>query len=496
LLNLRNRLPVLARLGEQWLGFSARRSLPEWKTRTFFNTRHDTVTRTEVLAAAKPVVLFVDTFNGIFEDDNASAAIRVLNAGGYAVHVATKTVADGKHLCCGRTYLSSGMVDEARAKARELIDSLLPFAAQGIAIVGLEPSCLLTLRDEALTLGLGEAAHTVSRQALLLEEFLAREAAAGKLEDLKSRLRPATQPILLHGHCHQKAFDAVRPILDVIRLIPGAMPELIESSCCGMAGTFGYEARHIEVSMQMAELSLLPAVRNAARCLDRGRWYELPASDPRRCAARGCARGAPAGRSSGPLNATESSCGGSSKARCRTTEAGTVQGVTHHGAVSCARPIQSAHADVAASAKPARRMPQAPLPRLPNRSNTQGPTKRETLLPSANNAMANAPSKALPLSAATSKAEYNSPQGMNAHIAPMASGAPWPQAACSPRMRNQTRRAASSSHTGWRASRKRARPRIITATWNSVQTGRIVAVCVVSQPNPCIEAAASAPSRA
>jgi Fe-S oxidoreductase len=84
-----------------------------------------------VLAAAKPVVLFVDTFNGIFEDDNASAAIRVLNAGGYAVHVATKTVADGKHLCCGRTYLSSGMVDEARAKARELIDSLLPFAAQG-----------------------------------------------------------------------------------------------------------------------------------------------------------------------------------------------------------------------------------------------------------------------------------------------------------------------------------------------------------------------------
>jgi Fe-S oxidoreductase len=262
LLNLRNRLPVLARLGEQWLGFSARRSLPEWKTRTFFNTRHDTVTRTEVLAAAKPVVLFVDTFNGIFEDDNASAAIRVLNAGGYAVHVATKTVADGKHLCCGRTYLSSGMVDEARAKARELIDSLLPFAAQGIAIVGLEPSCLLTLRDEALTLGLGEAAHTVSRQALLLEEFLGREAAAGQLEDLKSRLRPATQPILLHGHCHQKAFDAVRPILDVIRLIPGAMPELIESSCCGMAGTFGYEARHIEVSMQMAELSLLPAVRN------------------------------------------------------------------------------------------------------------------------------------------------------------------------------------------------------------------------------------------
>jgi FAD/FMN-containing dehydrogenase/Fe-S oxidoreductase len=261
LLNLRNRIPLLARLSERWLGFTARRSLPEWKTRTFFNTPAATATRDQVLAATRPVVLFVDTFNGFFEDDNARAAVRVLQAGGYTVHVASKKVADGKHLCCGRTYLSSGMVDEARAKARELIASLLPFAERGIAIVGLEPSCLLTLRDEALALGLGEAAETVSRQALLLEEFLAREAAAGRLEALKSRLRPATRPILLHGHCHQKAFGAVSPILEVLRLIPQAQPELIESSCCGMAGSFGYEASHFAVSMQMAELSLLPAVR-------------------------------------------------------------------------------------------------------------------------------------------------------------------------------------------------------------------------------------------
>ena len=153
------------------------------------------------------------------------------------------------------------MVEEARAKARELIDALLPFADKGIAIVGLEPSCLLTLRDEALVMGLGEAAQTVGRQALLFEEFLAREAAAGQLEALKLKLKPAGQAILLHGHCHQKAFGAVTPIMDVLRLIPGAQPELIESSCCGMAGSFGYEASHHEVSMQMAELSLLPAVR-------------------------------------------------------------------------------------------------------------------------------------------------------------------------------------------------------------------------------------------
>ncbi|MEO6016617.1 MAG: FAD-linked oxidase C-terminal domain-containing protein [Polaromonas sp.] len=265
LLNLRDKIPGLAALSEKLTGFSAKRTLPQWKTQTFFNaaagSKTHTATRDEVLAAVKPVVLFVDTFNGYFEPGNAHAALKVLQAAGYTVHVATKTKADGQALCCGRTYLASGMVREARAKAREVVDALLPFAEQGIAIVGLEPSCLLTLRDEMLVMGLGDAAQTIGRHALLLEEFLAREAAADQLETLKAALQPVTQPILLHGHCHQKAFGAVNPIMDVLKLIPGAKPELIESSCCGMAGSFGYEASHYEVSMQMAELSLLPAVR-------------------------------------------------------------------------------------------------------------------------------------------------------------------------------------------------------------------------------------------
>jgi Fe-S oxidoreductase len=315
LLNLRNRSPCWRAWANSGWAFRPGAACRSGKPGTFFNTRHDTVTRTEVLAAAGRWCCSWTPSTAIFEDRQRQRAIRVLQAGGYTVHVATKTVADGKHLCCGRTYLSSGMVDEARAKARELIDSLLPFAAQGIAIVGLEPSCLLTLRDEALTMGLGEAAHTVSRQALLLEEFLGREAAAGQLEDLKSRLRPATQPILLHGHCHQKAFDAVRPILDVIRLIPGAMPELIESSCCGMAGSFGYEARTHRGLDADGRTEPAACRAKAARCIDGGRWYQLPAPDPRRRAARGCACGAPAGRSFGPLIATESSCGASSMGR-------------------------------------------------------------------------------------------------------------------------------------------------------------------------------------
>ena len=261
LLNLRDKIPGLAAWSESLTGFSAKRTLPQWKKKTFFNTMLPTATRQQVLSAVKPVVLFVDTFSGYFESENAVAALKVLRAAGYTVHVAAKTEADGKSLCCGRTYLASGMVEKAKAKARELVKALLPFAEKDIAIVGLEPSCLLTLRDEFLVMGLGEAAETVSSHALMLEEFLAREAAAGKLEQLKAALKPAAQAILLHGHCHQKAFGAVNPIMDVLRLIPGAQPELIESSCCGMAGSFGYESSHYEVSMQMAELSLLPALR-------------------------------------------------------------------------------------------------------------------------------------------------------------------------------------------------------------------------------------------
>lgn len=261
LLNLRNRSRLLARLGERWLGLSARRSLPAWQTRHFFNDPPRTATREEVLAAAQPVVLFVDTFNGYFESANAQDALRVLQAAGYTVHVAAKARTDGRHLCCGRTHLAGGDVDAARAKAVEVLDALSPFARKGIAIVGLEPSCLLTLRDEYLAYGLGEAAQTLARHALLLEEFLSRELAAGRLDALKARLRPLERQVLVHGHCHQKAFGAVPPVLEVLKLIPGVQPELIEGSCCGMAGSFGYEASHHEVSMRMAELALLPAIR-------------------------------------------------------------------------------------------------------------------------------------------------------------------------------------------------------------------------------------------
>jgi Fe-S oxidoreductase len=201
-------------------------------------------------------VLFVDTFNGHFETENARDAVRVLQAAGYAVHVARQR--DGRAPCCGRTFLAAGLADEARARAQALVETFTPFVDASLPIVGLEPSCLLSLRDELLVMGLGEGALRLSRQAMLLEEFLDRERQAGRLN---LRLRPATQPLLVHGHCHQKAFGVMSPVLSVLRLIPGADVGVIESSCCGMAGAFGFEAAHHDVSTQMAELSLLPAVR-------------------------------------------------------------------------------------------------------------------------------------------------------------------------------------------------------------------------------------------
>jgi Fe-S oxidoreductase len=158
-------------------------------------------------------------------------------------------------LCCGRTFLAAGLVDEARNEARRVLDTLAPFVKRGLPVVGLEPACLLTLRDEFLAMLPGESTSALAERAVLLEEFLA--AAAKPLPLRPSGWRRA----LVHGHCHQKAFGVMSSVEKTLRQIPGLEVGVIESSCCGMAGAFGYEARHHEVSMRMAERDLLPAVR-------------------------------------------------------------------------------------------------------------------------------------------------------------------------------------------------------------------------------------------
>ncbi len=268
LLNLRDRLPGAPWLSERLFGFSARRTLPKWQRATFMRRMsRATLMATEAApsSTAAEVVLFVDTFTNYFEPENAEAALAVLRAAGYVVAIARASDSDrdaSRPLCCGRTYLGAGLVDRAKGEAQRMVAALLPHVERGAAIVGLEPSCLFSLRDEFLVMGLGDAAARIAQRAFLFEEFLAGEQRAGRLR-LPLHALPQTRA-LVHGHCHQKAFDAMGAVREVLALVPGLEVEQIESGCCGMAGSFGYEARHYDVSMRMAELALLPAVRAAA----------------------------------------------------------------------------------------------------------------------------------------------------------------------------------------------------------------------------------------
>jgi len=249
--NLRDRLPGLAFLSEKLAGFSARRPLPRWRRDIF---------RNEEIAAGpdgkKPVILFADTFNRYFEPENLRDAVRVLNAAGYQVFAPSPSAFPGRSLCCGRTYLSVGMVDKAREEATRLIETFAPYAAAGIPVVGLEPSCLLALKDEVPSLVPGEASSAVAGAAVTFEELLANDA-----PDLP--LKPLEATALLHGHCHQKAFNVMRPVEEILRRIRGLSVETIETSCCGMAGAFGYGAESYDISTAMAEEKLLPRIRQA-----------------------------------------------------------------------------------------------------------------------------------------------------------------------------------------------------------------------------------------
>jgi FAD/FMN-containing dehydrogenase/Fe-S oxidoreductase len=261
LMNLRDRLPGGARLSEAIAGFSAQRSLPKWRS-DYFRDPYSSwpgLSRPSTTSLKQDVVLFADTFDRYFEPENIDAALKVLGAAGYRVRVATPN-GGGRPLCCGRTFLSVGKVDEARQEAERTLAALAPFAAAGVPIVGLEPSCLFSFRDEIPSLIRSSAAQGVAQAALLFEEFLAREAAAGKL-DLK--LTPMKKRAMLHGHCHQKSFDTMAAVQGALKIIPDLEVTVIESSCCGMAGAFGYDAGTIDVSRAMGELSLLPAVRKA-----------------------------------------------------------------------------------------------------------------------------------------------------------------------------------------------------------------------------------------
>ena len=250
LANLRSDVPFIARISERFDGFTSRRPLPRWRS-DFYAGKPATGP-----VDGKEVILFGDTFNTYFESENLEDTRELLNRCGYRVLSPMAAYGGKRPVCCGRTYLTAGKINEARREAQRLLDTFFPYTSRGVPIVGLEPSCLLCMRDEIPALIPGEKADSVAGRSLLLEEFWITE-------KLSPKLKAPARKVLVHGHCHQKAFDAVKPVETVLRTIPGLEVEMIDSSCCGMAGVFGYASETYEVSMQMGEQSLFPAVREA-----------------------------------------------------------------------------------------------------------------------------------------------------------------------------------------------------------------------------------------
>lgn len=245
LLNSRNKISVIRKWTEKLVGVSHRRDLPVWSSDPFRDN--------EAMDANPDVLLFADVFNRHFEPENLRAALRVIRAAGLRVAVAQDGT--GKALDCGRTLLAIGAVDEARKEAERIIKATKTFVTAGVPVIGLEPSSIYTFRDEFLGLCPGPDAQALAKLTYSFEEYM--------VNFPKLPLRPLKQPIYVHGHCHQKAHGAMSPVLDLLQRIPEADVTLIDSGCCGMAGAFGYAPETVDISLEIANLDLVPAL-NAA----------------------------------------------------------------------------------------------------------------------------------------------------------------------------------------------------------------------------------------
>jgi FAD/FMN-containing dehydrogenase/Fe-S oxidoreductase len=222
-------------------GIARERPLPRFTRDTLVRWHRRRASRT-----GREVVFLADSFTTFTEPAIGRAAIELLEAAGYAVRLESAG-------CCGRASISKGLLDQARGMAAGMAARLAPYAERGVPIVGCEPSCLLTLREEHLALLPGDPrARAVASQARLVEELLL---------EAELDLRPTAQRIVFHGHCHQKALTGTRATVELLRRIPGAEVTELDAGCCGMAGSFGFEAEHYDLSMQIGESRLFPALR-------------------------------------------------------------------------------------------------------------------------------------------------------------------------------------------------------------------------------------------
>jgi FAD/FMN-containing dehydrogenase/Fe-S oxidoreductase len=246
---------------EKFIGITSKRPLPEfarvpftsWFKQRQKNRDGQAINRYLTTKNPKKVVLFNDTFNTYNYPQTAIAATEVLEAAGFEV------ILPG-HRCCGRPMISKGLVNKARRAAQDTIDRLAPLAEQGLPIVGLEPSCLLSMRDDYFYLLPGDRYRVklIGEHCYTFEEFMAKLADEGQLQ---LSFTEAAREVLLHGHCHQRALVGTVPGKRTLSLPPAYRVTEVDSGCCGMAGSFGYEAEHYDISLAMAERRLLPAVR-------------------------------------------------------------------------------------------------------------------------------------------------------------------------------------------------------------------------------------------
>lgn len=246
-------------LNETLLGIDRRRIPPAF-ARCSLARRFSTLPWNEQSSAASHVLLFPDTFTNLFEPEIGQATIELLERAGCTV-----TLGPPDLRCCGRPLISNGLLDQAIINARHNVSQLHEWSRQGGPIIACEPSCILTIRDDYPALLRGELrsqAETVARACLTFEEYYSTILSNQK--NATHRWKPVPQRILVQAHCHQRSLVGVGPMLELLRLIPGAEVIDLDAGCCGMAGSFGYEVEHYEVSRLVAERHLLPAVRQAA----------------------------------------------------------------------------------------------------------------------------------------------------------------------------------------------------------------------------------------
>jgi Fe-S oxidoreductase len=245
-------------MAERWLGVSAARPLPRFQRqdlRNWFRRRPAQAGPPARAASQGEVIFLADSFTTFTEPAVGRSAIELLELAGWRVQFESAG-------CCGRASLSKGLVDQARRMAADMAARLGEAAARGVPIVGVEPSCLLTLRDEYLALLPGDPrAQAVAAATRLPEELLVEAIAAGRLTLPPDAHR---RRIVFHGHCHQKALAGTAATVALLRSIPGAEVVEVDAGCCGMAGSFGFEAEHYKLSMSIGELRLFPAVRAEA----------------------------------------------------------------------------------------------------------------------------------------------------------------------------------------------------------------------------------------